>query len=240
MQVTTMQLDSRIAAIHYKDYRKKVRAHRAARLAKANQDVVEGGKRFRAGRIAKSLLEKEDETLMETYRVMAQGQRVINVLSVLRESGLNKEKLPKLALAGAHWKQCYLTWSTGNGGRFEFSRERWGATTGYRQRGRGEYLDGASGFPLRVFGAELQNQEWRKGQGLPQLPIEAEVPSIPAALRPAGDLKEYSILWEAVWKKTAAPLDPLLLRHVHGYMYSVVAQWDLTDIERAVLEGRIT
>ena len=73
MQITTMEMDPRIAAIHYKDYRKRCRVHFAARLAQANKDVVEGGKQFRAGRIAKSILEKEDETLMESYRVMAQG-----------------------------------------------------------------------------------------------------------------------------------------------------------------------
>jgi hypothetical protein len=240
MQVTTMQMDPRVAAIHYKDYRKKVREHRAQRLAKANLDVKEGGKRFRAGRIAKSELEKEDETLMESYRVMAQGQRVVNVLSVLREAGLtNDTRLPKLALAGAHWKECYLTWSA-HRNRFEFSKDRWGAARKGWSTGNEHYTDGCQGFPLHVFTATVQNQEWRAEQKLPVLPVAAEVPSIPAALRPAGDLSKYCILWEAVWKKTEAPLDPLLLQHVHGYIYTVVAQWDLTDLERAVLEGRIT
>lgn len=233
-----MQMDPRIAAIHYKDYRKKVRAHRAARLEQANKDVVEGGKRFRAGRVAKSVLEKEDETLMESYRVMAEGQRLLNVLSVLRDAGLDKQKLPKLALAGADWKECYLTWSNSRQ-RFEFSRDHWGANVSWHLHNKGDYRNGSTGFPLHVFSAELQNQEWRKGNNYPVLPVAAEVPSIPAALRPAGDLSEYTILWEAVWKKTEAPLDPLLLRHVHGYIYSVCAQWDLTDLERSVLEGRI-
>jgi hypothetical protein len=30
------------------------------------------------------------------------------------------------------------------------------------------------------------------------------------------------------------------LKHISGPMYSVITQWDLTPVERAVLEGRIT
>lgn len=236
MNIATMEMNPNIARVHYKEYRKKVREHRAARLAAAQKQSVEGAKQMRAGQIAKSSVEKEDETLMESYRAMAQGQRIVNVASVLHAAGLNKEKLPNLALAGADWEHCHLHW--GYRDRFEFSREKWGA--GARGYGTGmKYLHGATGFPLHTFGATLQNQEWRKGQNLPTLPARALVPSIPVHLRPAGDLSSYHILFEAEWTATP-PVDPILLKHVHGYMYVVLAQWNLTDIERSVLEGRIT
>jgi hypothetical protein len=236
MNITTMQMSPTVARALYKDYRKKVREHRAERLKKANENVVEGGKIFRAGRIAKSLIEKEDETLMESYHAMAQGMRLINVSSVLHEAGLDKVKqLPVLALAGAHWKHCHLTWYAYYN-TFQFSPESWGATTRHRDR---ELTDGCSEYPLRIFTANLQNQEWRKSHDLPQLPVKAVVPSIPAHLRPAGDLYGYHILFEAVWEH-APPVDPILLKHVHGHMYAVLAQWNLTDVERSVLEGRIS
>ena len=243
MQITTMEMDPRIAAIHYKDYRKRCRVHFAARLAQANKDVVEGGKQFRAGRIAKSILEKEDETLMESYRVMAQGQRIVNVISVLREVGLDATtRLPKLALAGADWAQCFLLWDA-HKQHFQFSLNRRNAETkpvyGRRWQER-EYAKGCTGFPLDLYGGTLENQAWRKEQNLLTLPVFAKVPAIPSRLRPAGDLSDYHILWEPVWAKPEAPADPILLRHVHGYIYTVLAQWDLTDIERAVLEGRVT
>jgi hypothetical protein len=232
MNIQTMQMNPNVARVLYKEYRKKVKAHRAERLKKANEDVVEGGKRFRAGRIAKSLIEQEDYALMESYRAMAQGQRIVNVASVMHAAGRDSKQLPKLALAGADWKECWLNWSYRD--RFEFSKERWGASVL-----RNSYQNGATGFPLHTFGAELQNATWRKSNNYPALPAKAIVPSIPLHLRPAGDLSEYHLLFEPVWE-AAAPVDPILLKHVHGYMYAVLAQWDLTDIERSVLEGRIT
>ena len=35
-------------------------------------------------------------------------------------------------------------------------------------------------------------------------------------------------------------VDPILLRHIAGHMYAVLAQWDLTPLERSVIEKRIT
>jgi hypothetical protein len=232
MNIQTMQMNPNIARVLYKEYRRKVREHRDERLKKANQDVVEGGKRFRAGRVVKSVVEQEDQALMESYRAMARGQRIVNVASVMHAAGLDKQQLPKLALAGAHWKECYLTWSYRD--RFEFSEDRWAGSL----RG-GQYTNGTTGFPLHTFTANLQNQVWRKSNNHPVLPVKAVVPSIPLHLRPSGDLREYHILFEPVWAP-APPVDPILLKHVHGYMYAVLAQWDLTDIERSVLEGRIT
>jgi hypothetical protein len=232
MNIQTIQMNPNVARVLYKEYRKKVREHHDARLKKANEDVVEGGKRFRAGRITKSLIEQEDQALMASYAAMAKGQRIVNVASVMQAAGLDKQQLPRLALAGAHWRTCHLTWTWRD--RFEFSENRLGADT----RG-GKYLNGATGFPLHTFTANLQNQEWRKSNNYPVLPVKAIVPSIPLHLRPSGDLQDYHILFEPVWAP-APPIDPILLKHVHGYMYVVLAQWDLTDIERSVLDGRIT
>ena len=93
-------------------------------------------------------------------------------------------------------------------------------------------------FLSSIFAAELTNAEWRKGRSLPVASSQrAVVPAIPVHLRPAGDLGEFFILFEAEWDKHAPP-DPLLLKHIGGHMYSVLAQWDLTDVEKAVLEGR--
>lgn len=232
MNVQTMQMNPNVARVLYKEYRKKVREHRRERLAEANKKILDGGRTIRSGRSDRMLIEQEDRALMESYHAMAQGQRLVNVASVMHAAGRDKKHLPKLALAGAHWKECWIRWSHRD--RFEFSGGRWGADL----RGT-KYLNGATGFPLHTFGAELQNQAWRKSNGFPELPVKSIVPSIPSYLRPSGDLSEYHLLFEPVWE-AALPIDPILLKHVHGYMYAVLAQWDLTDIERSVLEGRIT
>ena len=52
----------------------------------------------------------------------------------------------------------------------------------------------------------------------------------------------WHILWEVTeWSSTPqsgpAPYDPLLLKHLGGQLYAVLAEWDLTPLERAVMQG---
>ena len=235
MNVQTTQMDPRIAAIHYKDYRKKVRQHREQRIAAAKAQITDGNKLRRSAYADISLIEKEDTILMDCYREMAKGQRVLNLASVMASAGRNKQQLPVLSVAQANWKECFLT--VQNPGQMAiFSADRW---TSYSYAKK-KWANDAVAIPSHTFGAELSNAEWRKGQGHPALPVSALVPAIPLHLRPAGDLSEFHILWEAVWTPTKAPEDPLLLKHIRGFMYTVLAQWDLTPIEQMVLEGRLT
>jgi hypothetical protein len=59
------------------------------------------------------------------------------------------------------------------------------------------------------------------------------VPPIPPRFRP-GQPDRYHILWEAEWAKVP-PRDPALLRALGDGLYVVLAVWDLTELERAVL-----
>jgi hypothetical protein len=67
---------------------------------------------------------------------------------------------------------------------------------------------------------------------------KAQVPMIPPRHKPAGHLRAYRVLFEAVWERRP-PVDPMLLRHVGGPFYVVVAQWDLSPLEQAVLRARL-
>jgi hypothetical protein len=67
-----------------------------------------------------------------------------------------------------------------------------------------------------------------------ELRIVARVPTVPAKFIPRDDLRNYVILWEADWQR--APKDPLLLKRVTREWYVVVAEWNMTSIERIVLE----
>jgi hypothetical protein len=66
----------------------------------------------------------------------------------------------------------------------------------------------------------------------------AIVPTVPAALRPKASLERFCILWEAIWQREP-PRDPMLLKPLGWPFFAVVAVWDLTELERAVLRGRI-
>jgi hypothetical protein len=94
--------------------------------------------------------------------------------------------------------------------------------------------------------AHGQRVTYDNGGGYPKV-VEgfALVPMIPADVRPAeGREKDWFVLWEVErWSNEpllAAPdRDPFLLRHVGGDLYAVLAEWNLTDLERAVMAGRV-
>lgn len=68
------------------------------------------------------------------------------------------------------------------------------------------------------------------------------VPLVPSeALETAGVrrnmLRHYVTLFEVdVWEPVP-PTDPALLKHIAGDLYAVLAAWDLTPLERAVIAG---
>jgi hypothetical protein len=71
MNVETIQMYPPIARVHFHEYRKKVRAHRKARLDAARAQVLKTGQALRYARREKSLIEREDEVLMLSYQEMA-------------------------------------------------------------------------------------------------------------------------------------------------------------------------
>jgi hypothetical protein len=51
------------------------------------------------------------------------------------------------------------------------------------------------------------------------------------------DLSKHFVLWEVESWDFAPPIGPMLLRPIGGNLYAVIAQWDLTDIERMIIAG---
>ena len=69
--------------------------------------------------------------------------------------------------------------------------------------------------------------------------VEAPLPGIPLHLRPKRGLENYHILWEAEWERRP-PGDPMLLRRIgKSDAWLVVAAWDITPVEQAVLATRM-
>jgi hypothetical protein len=65
------------------------------------------------------------------------------------------------------------------------------------------------------------------------------VPLIPPRLRPRKHrIRGFHILWEVDSWTPLPSKDPALLRHIRGDLWSVVATWDLTELEMAVLSQR--
>ncbi len=225
MEVQTVSMNPSIARVHYLEYRARVKQHRAERLEKTKSALTDAGRELRRVRSVRSKLEREDTELMKAYQAMSLGQRVLSLPSVLASAGVGgPHYLPKLAVAHADWEWCHL-WRSPQS--YFFSIREWDSRN-----------DFSISVPLQTFPAELTNTGWRAQNNHPNSNIRALVPSVPPHLRPAGNLGDYCILWEANWE-FKAPVDPLLLKHIEGGMYSVLAQWDTTPLERMVLEGRL-
>lgn len=174
----------------------------------------------------------EDEAIMRGYRALSQGHQVLDVHDAFRTTGVDEKLRPRLAIARAGERYC---WYRNHGDNGHFTTRSWrGSTTMgdfHAQRTKRhdivlpkgvlptckQYIAGGSSYRLT---------EWR-----------AIVPIVPAGLRPKAKLSNYHILWEAEWEQ--APTDPILLRHLGGALYVVLAQWDLTPLERSVLGGRL-
>lgn len=154
-----------------------------------------------------------DAEIEKIYKAIAAGKLVINALSEIVKHGLNDQKLPKLAIARADEKTLYLA-TRSNG--CQMSGVRW--VNGNTSKTR--YFEFTN-----CFAGMTAHRDYK-----------AIVPHIPPDVRPKRGLENYHILWEAEWTYEP-PVDPMLLRRLGktGDIWLVVAAWDLTDVERAVM-----
>lgn len=151
--------------------------------------------------------------LEKTYIQQAKGCPIIDVALVIPAAGRFPSGLPKLAFARAD-RSRVLCNAYGDGRvRFDWSGRGW-PRAGETLETRFTDRIAAPGSATAIAGSAI-------------------VPLVPIDKKPRGQLSNFHILWEADWK--AAPVDPYLLRHIAGTLYAVVAEWDLTATERAVL-----
>lgn len=159
-----------------------------------------------------------DEEIKRAYRHIAQGRVIIQALESIRLSGLDALGFPKLALARADQKTQHVAMRAD--GSATMSPQRWRSSRSKLKPTAFEFARDT--FPRRS-----------------NLYGEAIVPLIPIHQRPKRGLENYHVLWEADWKM-AVPIDPMLLRRLgRGDLWLVLAQWDLTEVERAALSTRV-
>lgn len=176
-------------------------------------------------RAVKARHDREDEQIMRGYRSLAQGKRVINLLEVVAAGGEDAAHRPKLAIIRADSKLCFMR--RRGDGRVTFATDQ-SAAQGWGGRvRRDKRIELPADTLARVPG-------WKDYESVD---AQAIVPNIPPALRPVHALSGYHILFEAEWRPVA-PRDPALLKHLGGDLWAVLAVWNLTDLERAVLSAR--
>lgn len=168
-------------------------------------------------------IDKEYDAAYQGYKALAKGTALLHIEDVIRAGGLDETHRPRLAVCRASAREVMFRWPWEDN-RASFSvvpRPSW-----------------AERHFVRV-----DMQRWHNiGSKYHSIEGYALVPMIPADVRPKGNLDRFHVLWEVPrWADTSAttpPRDPYLLRHLGGALYAVVAAWDLSDLERAVMEGR--
>lgn len=173
----------------------------------------------------------EDEELLAAYRQLGMGRTVISLHKAMREGGVDAHGHPVLAVANAAARWVWFCWDAGRA--FDADQNwnhhvsafvsDWDMNPGWRNRSKLRATKtGTFRFPSDYFLIRLKED------------IRARVPLVPPALRPKASLDNYVLLWEANWEE--APRDPYLLRRVTQDLFVVLAQWDLTKVERTVLD----
>lgn len=169
-----------------------------------------------------------DYEIQRAYQALAKGKLVIKALESIAKAGVNDQHLPKLAIAEATAKCCFLERGA-DGSATMRSSENWRKKTSNYAWRRDTFTFPADSFP---WGWDRKNRMFRS-RHLATLPI------IPTYLRPKRGLANYHVLWEAEWEPLP-PRDPFLLRQIgKADLWLVVAQWDLTEVERAALATRV-
>lgn len=174
--------------------------------------------------------EEQYRQCAEGYKALAAGTPLINIDDAFRSVALDEKGRPKLAIARADRAQVKFTWGDSTEATFD------------TQFNHPAHVRAASFWRRVNMGRfhEFWNRDrtWRV-----QVSGFAIVPMVPADVRPpCGKLADLFILWEVdQWADSEigakAPVDPMLLKHIGGSLYAVLAEWDLTPLERAILEG---
>lgn len=168
----------------------------------------------------------EYEAVAAGLEALAAGHPVISLERAIREGGFDEQMRPRLAIARADRRHVGVSWL-------------WPYQQGVARFDSNPHRYQRDSLLVDV---HVGITPERQGFGY------ALVPMIPAPVRQAARVRPYAdrqhyILWEVEqWSERRLDVtpdrDPYLLRHLHGDAYAVIAEWELTELERLVMAGR--
>lgn len=165
----------------------------------------------------------EDEAIRAGYRAAARGLPVIQLSKCIEAGGFFDTGLPRIAICRATATNCWVRVNDWRAHELVYGDNEWLTNRGA--------LVGVHTVRVSVPSPETRvSRAWRG---------KTVVPLIPPQLRPKKSrVRGFHILWEVESWTNLPPVDPALLRHIRGDLWSVVATWELTALERAVLSAR--
>jgi len=186
---------------------------------------------------------RKNDYLKELHKIyghMRHGKKVIDIVSAIKKGSVNEHGEPRLAICKAHSSQVVFEKDTKGAGAFFHT---------FKQNpfGYGEEIVTAQNPIVKLpeatfpFWVDHEGKVATYSGAIKDRRLCAPVPIIPASiLAPLkGKLSSFCILWEVERWKPMPPRDPILLKKITNQFYVVLATWDLTELERAVIRGRI-
>jgi hypothetical protein len=177
-----------------------------------------------------------NEDMKSLYAHMKHGGKVLDLWESMKLAGLNSDGDPKLAIIGASFSKVRFSkeydWQNNmmvsNGGAFQPA-----TSLTWSQRMKYQVVVPKEFFP-----------DWSKDAkgSILRREIETITPIVPARIMNAlrsHKLENYHILWEVEKWQPVPPKDPMLLKRITPNMFLILATWDLSPLERAVIRGRI-
>jgi hypothetical protein len=174
-------------------------------VQKLSMDQYQARDLYRTYQENRGHMTADDRAIAAIYKRIAQGKLVIRALASITAAGLDAVGLPKLAIMRADQRKVQC----------------------HMSRDEVTFVAGGSRARSMNVRCAMPGAKWDNRDRV------ASVPLIPVHLRPRKAIDKYHVLWEADWDQY--PVDPYLLRRMGADAWVVVAAWDLTPVERAVM-----
>lgn len=170
------------------------------------------------------------QDMKKIYNALGQGRKIIDIDKVMIKGGLHSGIYdPRLAVARADFEYGYF--------RYEKETIRFFGSNDNHVWADSYERPPAHNVSVAGFPALPESETNRYASSRQRF---APRPMIPPLALPKANLSNYHILWEVdEWKDIVVPKDPWLLRRLTPRLFVVLAGWDLTELERAVIAGRM-
>lgn len=177
--------------------------------------------------VLKKRKEKFLKIMKDAHFQMKEGRELIDVYKVMKQTGLNENNQPRLAIARADLKQVYFIKQDEGTGFFSAEGSSW--------NGQKDNV----ALPQNTF-----KIHWERTDGstsawnIKNKELRTKVPIIPIELLPDGSLSNYYVLWETnEWEELPETKDPLLLKRISENLFAILGSWDLTELEQSIISG---
>jgi hypothetical protein len=178
----------------------------------------------------KKTSDKTITDLKRVYRAVSKGHRILDLYETLKRVPLNSDGDPAMAIVRTDKKKVWFTKHERGAGTYQGREPSWRNNTD----------------PERVHLPQGTFPAWKTGpaqwnpntQEVTRKVVSAPTPAIQSKLAHLLSPRTY-VLWEVEKWEPVAPKDPVLLQRVTNNLFVILGQWNLTKLERAVIQGRI-